>query len=119
MWWLNEKVAVRVVAVIPGPHGSVLARARRGVLALPSVRLGRDASPEESIDGLVRMTCGIAVGTWVPRDAVRRPGSRLDAVFVAMSPKPIETGRLGRVAWVAPSMIRREDLARWMEADAS
>ncbi|NCA14107.1 MAG: hypothetical protein EBS89_08250 [Proteobacteria bacterium] len=41
MWWLNEKVAVRVVAVVPGPHGSVLVRVRRGRFGLPSRRLGR------------------------------------------------------------------------------
>ena len=116
MWWLNEKVAVRVVAVVPGPHGSVLARVRRGRLVLPSVRLGRDADPEATVRSLVRETCGLDAARWAPIDAVRRSGAALDAIFVAHASRPIGVRGRGRVAWVAPATVRREGLPRWLEA---
>ena len=116
MWWLNEKVAVRVVAVVPGPHGSVLAWANQRRLVLPSVRLGRDADPEAAVGSLVREGCGFVPQAWVPIDAVRRPGARLDAIFVAKAARANGVGGRGRVAWVAPSMITEEAIARWLEA---
>jgi hypothetical protein len=116
MWWLNEKVAVRVVAVVPGPHGSVLVRVRRGRLGLPSRRLGRDADPEAAVGALVRETCGLVPESWIPIDAVRRPRARLDAIFVANAPRATGAGGRGRVAWVAPTMIDDEGVARWLEA---
>jgi hypothetical protein len=116
MWWLNEKVAVRVVAVVPGPHGSVLVRVRRGRFGLPSRRLGRDADPEAAVGALVRETCGLVPQAWIPIDAVRRPGARLDAIFVANAPRATVAVGRGRVAWVAPTMIDDEDVARWLEA---
>ena len=116
MWWLNEKVTVRVVAVVPGPHGSVLARVRRRRLALPSVRLGRDADPEATVRALVRDECAVEAAGWAPIDAVRRMGARLDAIFVAHASRPTGGRGRGRVAWVAPATIRRDGLTRWLEA---
>lgn len=114
MWWLNEKVAVRVVAVVPGPHGSVLARVRRGRLVLPSVRLGRDADPEASVRALARDMCGVEAAGWVPVDVVRRPRARLDAVFLATTPRSIGGGGTRCVAWIEPAVLRHHDLARWL-----
>jgi hypothetical protein len=116
MWWLKEKVAVRVVAVVPGPHGSILAGARCDRLTLPSVRLDRNANPEAAVREYVREACDVVAANWPPVDAVRRPGSRLDAIFVADAPRQTGTGGARRATWVTPSTIKRGVLPRWSKA---
>lgn len=113
MWWLNEKVVVRVVGVVPGPGGTVLARVRRGRLALPSARLDRGSQPAMAVGTSVRDTCGLEASAWRPIDVVRRRGSRLDAILVATGVRNDGRGD-GRAAWVMPGAIRPPVPARWL-----
>lgn len=118
MWWLNEKVVVRVVAVVPGPHGSLLARVRNGRLALPSVRLGRASQPADEIGSHLRVTCGLAADAWLPVDAVRGRGRALEAILLAAGVRATGTRADGDVAWVGSPSTVHADAPAWLSGRA-
>lgn len=96
MWFINQKVAVRVVGIVRGADGAILMVADTlGQWSLPVVSVGRFDQPQSRLREHLEGRHGIKVGNWRPVSARRLRHAGLDCVYmcdVVCSDPPAKAG---------------------------